>query len=115
MKALGDRKGKLTAEARRRGEIERGQSSLETACIHASRQVLGLDFSRAEKDKKRWASAPAVFRRVTHLTRAVLREIFDESAYDRFLLRESASRSVASYRDFMRDREASMAKKPRCC
>jgi hypothetical protein len=53
--------------------------------------------------------------RFLHLIHAALREIFDESAYDRFLLRESASRSVASYRDFMRDRETSMAKKPRCC
>ena len=53
--------------------------------------------------------------RFTQLIRAALREIFDESAYDRFLLRTNAQRSVASYRDFMRDRETAMAKKPRCC
>jgi hypothetical protein len=46
---------------------------------------------------------------------AAIREIFDESAYDRFLLRTNASRSVASYRDFTRERDASMQKKPRCC
>ena len=46
---------------------------------------------------------------------AALREIFDESAYDRFLLRTRTPRSVASYRDFMRERDAAMAKKPRCC
>jgi hypothetical protein len=46
---------------------------------------------------------------------AALREIFDESAYDRFLLRTQASRSVASYRAFTRERDAAMLKKPRCC
>jgi len=47
--------------------------------------------------------------------RAALREIFDESAYDRFLLRTHAARSVASYRVFTRERDAAMATKPRCC
>ena len=47
--------------------------------------------------------------------RAALLEIFDESAYDRFLLRTHASRSTASYRAFTRERDAAMAKKPRCC
>jgi hypothetical protein len=46
---------------------------------------------------------------------AALREIFDESAYDRFLLRTKAPRSVASYRNFTHERDAAMAKKPRCC
>jgi hypothetical protein len=47
--------------------------------------------------------------------RAALREIFDESAYDRFLLRTHASRSVASYREFTNERDAALLKKPRCC
>jgi hypothetical protein len=47
--------------------------------------------------------------------RATLREIFDESAYDRFLLRTHASRSIASYRAFTHERDAAMLKKPRCC
>ncbi|HEX3095268.1 MAG TPA: hypothetical protein VHW72_21695 [Candidatus Angelobacter sp.] len=47
--------------------------------------------------------------------RGVLREIFDESAYERFLLRRKAKRSVASYRAFTRELDASMQKKPRCC
>jgi hypothetical protein len=46
---------------------------------------------------------------------ATLREIFDESAYERFLLRTHASRSIASYRAFTRERDAAMLKKPRCC
>jgi hypothetical protein len=46
---------------------------------------------------------------------AALREIFDESAYERFLLRTNAGRSIASYRAFTRERDVSMQKKPRCC
>jgi len=47
--------------------------------------------------------------------RAVLREIFDESAYERFLLRTNGVHNLTSYRDFMQERDAAMAKKPRCC
>ena len=47
--------------------------------------------------------------------RETLREIFDESAYDRFLARTQTLRSVESYREFMRERETTAAKRPRCC
>jgi hypothetical protein len=60
-------------------------------------------------------TASAIFRNVMQTLRAALHEIFDESAYDRFLLRTNTARSVASYQDFMRERDAAMAKKPRCC
>jgi hypothetical protein len=46
---------------------------------------------------------------------ATLREIFDENAYERFLLRTQSSRSIASYRAFLREREAAMVRRPRCC
>lgn len=60
-------------------------------------------------------SVSALFRSFMYIIRAALREIFDESAYDRFLLRTHASRSRASYREFARERDAAMLKKPRCC
>ena len=47
--------------------------------------------------------------------RAVFREIFDESAYERFLTRTKATQSVESYQAFLREREAAIARKPRCC
>jgi hypothetical protein len=53
--------------------------------------------------------------RAMQAIRAALREIFDESAYDRFLLRTCTVRSVTSYRAFVRERDAAMMKKPRCC
>ena len=50
-----------------------------------------------------------------HIFRAVLREIFDEAAYDRFLLRTNARRSVESYRMFLKERETVVARSHRCC
>jgi hypothetical protein len=79
------------------------------------RQVSGHDFSRAVQDHKAWALAPALLKKATQIMRAVFREIFDESSYERYLLRTCASRSVASYRDFVRERDAAIMKKPRCC
>jgi hypothetical protein len=49
------------------------------------------------------------------ILRATLREIFDESAYDRFLLQTGAARSVESYRAFMQEKEARTVRRPRCC
>ncbi|HEV3039438.1 MAG TPA: hypothetical protein VHA33_16810 [Candidatus Angelobacter sp.] len=46
---------------------------------------------------------------------ATLREIFDENAYQRFLLRTSSVPSVESYGKFVHERDAAVSKKPRCC
>jgi hypothetical protein len=46
---------------------------------------------------------------------ATLREIFDENAYQRFLLRTGSTASVQSYRAFQHEREAMVATKPKCC
>jgi len=46
---------------------------------------------------------------------ATLREIFDENAFERFLIRTGNVASVESYRAFLQEREAGMARKPRCC
>ena len=46
---------------------------------------------------------------------ATLREIFDENAYQRFLLRTSNVPSVESYGKFVCERDAAMSKRPRCC
>ncbi len=54
-------------------------------------------------------------RRVRDLLWAMLREIFDESAYARFLARRGLSASTSSYALFLRDQEGSRARRPRCC
>jgi hypothetical protein len=46
---------------------------------------------------------------------AVLREIFDESAYARFLRIRQIQSSPAAYAIFCREREAEYARRTRCC
>jgi len=85
--------GLFTTEARRHGGRTGGRSIVQI-------------------DDQEWRSR---FYRAWVNLRAVLREIFDESAYDRFLSRTQDSRSVASYREFMQEKEAAVVRKPRCC
>jgi hypothetical protein len=49
------------------------------------------------------------------LALAILREIFDEASYARFLQRANAPSSPDAYAAYWREREASQARKPRCC
>ena len=46
---------------------------------------------------------------------AALCEIFDESAYARFLARRGIPSSVDAYAEFLRETESARARKPRCC
>ncbi|MCU1296652.1 MAG: hypothetical protein JWO91_930 [Acidobacteriaceae bacterium] len=46
---------------------------------------------------------------------AALREIFDESAYTRFLDRQKVSSSRETYAAFLRENELAKARRPRCC
>jgi hypothetical protein len=54
-------------------------------------------------------------RRALGILLAVLREIFDEASYARFLHRTNLSSSPGAYAAYWREREASHARKPRCC
>ncbi len=53
--------------------------------------------------------------RVHAVMKAVLREIFDESAYERFLLRRDLRPSPATYAAFWSEHETAKARRPRCC
>jgi hypothetical protein len=75
------------AETRRRGERLQDQSPATEALRHGAWNLI-------------WA---------------VLREIFEESAYERFLLRAGSVPSRESYCAFMREKEAGIAQKPKCC
>ena len=65
--------------------------------------------------RRSFAALRERFQSALQTVRAALREIFDESAYERFLLRTKAERSRASYRRFMQEREAGMCRRPKCC
>ncbi len=53
--------------------------------------------------------------RILALMRAVLREIFDEAAYSRFLERTQITSSRAAYAAFWRERESCKVRLNRCC
>ena len=44
-----------------------------------------------------------------------LREIFDESAYARFLIHHQVPSGRSSYAAFLREQEVAKARRPRCC
>ena len=50
-----------------------------------------------------------------HIVVAILREIFDESAYQRFLVRQGSDVSRESYAQFLAESQTARLKKPRCC
>ncbi len=55
------------------------------------------------------------FTRAFALLVSALREIFDESAYARFLSRREIASSREAYAAFCREYEAAKARRPRCC
>ena len=55
------------------------------------------------------------FKSVGMLFIAALREIFDESAYLRFLARTGYEHSTSSYRAFIREHAARKARQTKCC
>lgn len=57
----------------------------------------------------------AVLKNAFILVRSVLSEIFDESAYNRFLSRQRLPDSPESYAAFLREHELIKARRPRCC
>jgi|GEM_PF-540504 len=46
---------------------------------------------------------------------AILREIFDESAYARFLSLHRLHSSTSTYAEFLREHEVEKVRRPRCC
>ena len=55
------------------------------------------------------------FRAFFHTGADALREIFDEAAYARFLVRTGQPSSRAAYAGFLRERAAQHERRPRCC
>ena len=54
-------------------------------------------------------------RHIVQIIFAIVREIFDESAYVRFLSRSKMRSSRQAYADFQKEREAMKARQPKCC
>jgi len=54
-------------------------------------------------------------RKFCEIVAATLREIFDESAYARFLASKGLISSRAAYAEFLHETEHARARRPRCC
>jgi hypothetical protein len=57
----------------------------------------------------------AAFGRLLTVLRSALHEIFEESAYARFLQRNRLHSSRQAYADFLRESEAARGRRTRCC
>lgn len=60
-------------------------------------------------------AAPARFVSAAKLLLSTLREIFDESAYSRFLVRHEITSCRSAYAEFLREQEGLKARRPKCC
>lgn len=61
------------------------------------------------------AVVPAWFVGATRLLLCTLREIFDESAYSRYLSRHGMASCPNAYAAFLREQEMMKARRPKCC
>ena len=61
------------------------------------------------------ASVSTWFTGLIRLLLSTLREIFDESAYARFLARHSISSCPDAYAAFLREHGAAKVRRPKCC
>jgi hypothetical protein len=55
------------------------------------------------------------FLKASQILVAALREIFDESAYERFLRRTQKHSSPQAYAAFCKESEQAKTRRPRCC
>lgn len=69
----------------------------------------------AKKGQKALIGVRAEITRACALLLAAMREVFDESAYERFLARAQMRSSPAAYSDFLRETETARARRPKCC
>jgi hypothetical protein len=64
---------------------------------------------------KPYLSILACLTHVAAVLTSLLREIFDESAYNRFLERNRISSSTAAYAAFREENDRLKAQRPKCC
>jgi hypothetical protein len=82
--------------------------------------LCGADTPVREKWKARLAdgkatSIAAAITRLFRILSATLQEIFDESAYRRFLVRGNLRSSCRAYAMFLKEHEQERSRRARCC
>jgi hypothetical protein len=94
--------------------------SLPCGAVALARETCSADTPVRETPKPEMAKARPnpILTAIIHgfsVVDATLREIFDESAYQRFLDRSQLQSSPSSYAMFRQETEQAKALRPRCC
>jgi hypothetical protein len=74
-----------------------------------------MDFQARAGKRHRQSNLRQCVHCAWYVVGAALREIFDESAYARFLLRRERQSSRQAYAEFLRENAVSCQRRPRCC
>jgi hypothetical protein len=77
--------------------------------------TLGREMPEARADKAKAKTILAAIVRLFAVLLATLQEIFDESAYQRFLNRSHLRSSPMAYAAFRKETEQVKSQRPRCC
>jgi hypothetical protein len=77
--------------------------------------ILVREMPAARIDKARPTEMLALILRACQLLSEAFREIFDESAYQRFLDRNHQESSPNAYAVFRQENEQSKSRRPKCC
>jgi len=82
------------------------------------RESFGLkphDSRRNDHPRRRLRDLAQFLKMVASVLRSAVREIFDESAYARFLDRHHLTSSRHAYAAFLRESQCQRERRPRCC
>jgi hypothetical protein len=72
-------------------------------------------FSRNRLVAKLYPGALAWLPQLAAVLAALLKEVFDESAYSRFLKRHRLASSATAYAEFQKENDRLRARRPKCC
>lgn len=88
---------------------------LLTSCYRRIESPATWAIGRIERPWRLLARLLPQGRSATRLFLAILREIFDESAYERFLRHRNVRSTTHAYAEFLRESSQRQARRGRCC
>jgi hypothetical protein len=97
--------------------VEQSSTGFGAAAATAEGKMPSGQPARRRRYEKKQARAWMITRLKStwEILTGTLREIFDESAYERFLKQRRLSPSRAAYTAFRQENEVTKAHRPRCC
>lgn len=89
--------------------------NMRDSCFHAKPKATTTMTIKTRTTRSIIAKSVRAIEGFFEIVAGVLQEVFDESAYRRFLVRGNLAASAASYAAFWAEQEKSRARRPRCC